>query len=402
MSLICILLLLVGENPETPYRAFDQGDYATALVGLRPLVERGDAKAQYFLARMHLEGFGVRQDSSKAVALLKLASRQEYPDAQIQLADLHFAGEHGVEKNFVKAAELSRASAKAGHVRAAFTYAWMLHRGLGVKVDDAAADKWYLVAAKAGHGLAQTSYALRLLRQPSTPERRAEAIRWLKEAAGQGLAVAQMRLGCCLARGQHCKKDAKKASEWFERAAAQGSARAMFELADLYLHGDGVEQNRERMVELLKASANKGYVVAMFGLGQSYEEGHGGPVDLALSYRWYTRASKKGHLRSKTRLGLMLIDGRGTERKAAEGIKLIESVALAGEPEAQRALARVLDNGSAGYTDPVTALAWARVRERQLGEGGRQLRQEMESKLSLKQRDMAAAIVAELEKKMAD
>ncbi len=47
--------------------AYKRGDYATALREFRPLAERGDAKAQYGLGVMYLNGQGVPQDSAEVV-----------------------------------------------------------------------------------------------------------------------------------------------------------------------------------------------------------------------------------------------------------------------------------------------------------------------------------------------
>ena len=44
------------------YRAYNGGDYATALRNFRPLAERGDAGAQYYLALMYSLGKGVKED----------------------------------------------------------------------------------------------------------------------------------------------------------------------------------------------------------------------------------------------------------------------------------------------------------------------------------------------------
>src|SRR5262249_38882122 len=42
-------------------------DYATAMRLLRPLAERGHARAQYYLGRMYEYGWGVQQSSVQAV-----------------------------------------------------------------------------------------------------------------------------------------------------------------------------------------------------------------------------------------------------------------------------------------------------------------------------------------------
>ena len=47
--------------------AFVKGDYVTALKELRPLAERGNAKAQYRRGRMYEFGQGVAVDKAQAL-----------------------------------------------------------------------------------------------------------------------------------------------------------------------------------------------------------------------------------------------------------------------------------------------------------------------------------------------
>jgi TPR repeat protein len=48
--------------------AAKRGDDATALRLFRPLADKGDAAAQYFLGLMYANGRGVRRDDATAVA----------------------------------------------------------------------------------------------------------------------------------------------------------------------------------------------------------------------------------------------------------------------------------------------------------------------------------------------
>ena len=89
--------------------AFLREDYATELQLLRPLAERGDARAQAVIGIMYDWGLGVRQDYAEAAKWLRLGADQG-----------------------------SRAQGTLGD-----TYA----NGQGVPQDDAEAAKWYRKAA---------------------------------------------------------------------------------------------------------------------------------------------------------------------------------------------------------------------------------------------------------------
>ena len=66
-------------------------DYATALALLRPLAERGDARAQYGIGLMTLHGHGIPQDDSAANQWLRRSADQGYGPAQFRLG-MNYAG----------------------------------------------------------------------------------------------------------------------------------------------------------------------------------------------------------------------------------------------------------------------------------------------------------------------
>ena len=49
------------------FKAFNAGDYATALKEWKPLAEQGNEKAQNILGAMYYEGIGVPQDRKSVV-----------------------------------------------------------------------------------------------------------------------------------------------------------------------------------------------------------------------------------------------------------------------------------------------------------------------------------------------
>ncbi len=56
--------------------AYYKKDYPTALQGFRILSERGNARAQFFLAEMYLSGAGVTRDFDMALKLARAAAEQ--------------------------------------------------------------------------------------------------------------------------------------------------------------------------------------------------------------------------------------------------------------------------------------------------------------------------------------
>ena len=74
------------------FDAYRRGDFATALVELRPLAEAGAPEAQHLLGEMYLHGSGVPADFTAAAEWLRKAARTGHRQAQIALAGLYANG----------------------------------------------------------------------------------------------------------------------------------------------------------------------------------------------------------------------------------------------------------------------------------------------------------------------
>jgi len=93
--------------------AFESGNYPKALEELQPLVEKGDARAQYAMGVMAENGFGMPVNLQQAAAWYLKAAQQGNTDAQFNLGAMY-------------------------------------ERGLGMPADPAQAAHWYLLAAESG------------------------------------------------------------------------------------------------------------------------------------------------------------------------------------------------------------------------------------------------------------
>jgi hypothetical protein len=73
--------------------AYAKGDYATELRLLRPLADRGDARAQYNLGGMYANGSGVTQDDAAALIWYRKAGDQGNAAAQNSLGFVYTNGQ---------------------------------------------------------------------------------------------------------------------------------------------------------------------------------------------------------------------------------------------------------------------------------------------------------------------
>ena len=82
--------------------ALSRGDYATAMRLFRPLAEQGDAKAQFTIGLMYVNGQGVQRNDAEALRWYRLAAERGDARAQFNLGIMYRNGQ-GVPQDYVHA-----------------------------------------------------------------------------------------------------------------------------------------------------------------------------------------------------------------------------------------------------------------------------------------------------------
>lgn len=107
-ALAAILLVLSFAAPVVagPYEdaaaALSRGDYATAMRLFRSLAEQGDAKAQFTIGLMYVNGQGVQRNDAEALRWYRLAADRDDARAQFNLGIMYRNGQ-GVPQDYVRA-----------------------------------------------------------------------------------------------------------------------------------------------------------------------------------------------------------------------------------------------------------------------------------------------------------
>ena len=115
----------------------------------------GDADAMYWIGRCYYNGFGVKEDKTKAVEWWERASGCGHAEATRQLA-LSYEYGLGAEENKKKALGLYLKAVELGDKYAAYKLGLIYHDGrCGVAVNKTEALKWYRVAVERGDTHAQ-------------------------------------------------------------------------------------------------------------------------------------------------------------------------------------------------------------------------------------------------------
>ncbi len=208
-------------------KAYQRGDYATALATWRPLAEAGDPTSQYFLGLLYDKGKGVLQDTVTANRWYEKAAEGGYEHAQYIIAWRYHQGE-GVPRDLQRAVYWFRVSGERGYRGSQFWLGALYARGDGVPVDPVEAGKWYRAAAEQGD--TESMYRLGALYFDGALPDLSQAEHWFRvAAAAQGHRDATFALGRMYLTGRGVPQDEVHALAWFALSARQGRDEAVKE-----------------------------------------------------------------------------------------------------------------------------------------------------------------------------
>ncbi|GMR18852.1 MAG: hypothetical protein BMS9Abin33_1298 [Gammaproteobacteria bacterium] len=178
---------------------YENGNYPEALSIWRTLAALNHAGAQYYLANMYFNGYGVTNDASKALVWYQRA-------------------------------------AERGHVQSQYNMGVAYAKGIGINSDISQAIYWWRQAALSGNADAQFNLGLVYSKGYGINKDLAVAARWWKKAALQGDAAAQFNLGTLYANGEGVGQNLEQAIKLWQQAALQGFPHAVNALKSLSLY----------------------------------------------------------------------------------------------------------------------------------------------------------------------
>ena len=147
------LLLLLACTPlqadiASAMRAYEHGDFATALRELTREAEQGHLGAQYMLGVAYSSGRGVAVNENEALRWFLIAAAKGHADAQYAAGYL-LAGGRGLPRNDAEAAKWYGFAAAQNHAPAQYGLGKMLQEGRGLEKNAAAAAQHFKARRRA-------------------------------------------------------------------------------------------------------------------------------------------------------------------------------------------------------------------------------------------------------------
>jgi TPR repeat protein len=232
-------------------------------------MENGDIHGMFCYATMLEHGRGIAKDEVKAAQLYKRAADAGHDRAQSEYGMLCEFGRSGVPKSQQEAVRYYRMASDQGSPHGMICFADMLGNGIGVPKDTNAAHHLYRLAAERAHPKAlgclgstsailsgfSSSPALRRRGTAGAPDL-SEAYRYYAMAAARGIASATLRMARMMMLGHGTAQSVIGALDMYNTMIERAqNTDAMTQLGVHFLQGEGVQRDADRGIDLLRRAA---------------------------------------------------------------------------------------------------------------------------------------------------
>lgn len=224
--------------------------------------------------------------------------------AQFELARVYLKGAPGLDKDEKKALELLQAAAAQGHAEAMGAVGFIYASGAGVPRNEDEAIRWFRMGAEKGGPKSQLNLGNMLVHGKGTEKNLEEGVAWIQKAADQGLPDAAIAYGNILYFGEYGRAvDYGKAFPYLLKGAESGNAECQNMVGVMFENGKGTLASEATAEKWLRQGAEQGNVKAQSNLGHLL-----GPESEDASRRvealtWLMVASDQNEVMAKQTLG---------------------------------------------------------------------------------------------------
>jgi len=180
--LSCAAVLPARADFDAGMKAYEAGDYETAMKEWLPLAEAGNAEAQFRVGRLYHLGQGFQPNGKLAIYWYSKAIKAGHASARFNLAAILDIGELAPQ-DFKRAREYYHIGALNNHASSQHNLGLMNMTGSGAKPDYVEAYKWFFIASANGEELADKAidFFKRFVSEEKRKKARDAADIWMNE-----------------------------------------------------------------------------------------------------------------------------------------------------------------------------------------------------------------------------
>ena len=245
-------------NLDASVKAYEIGDYRTALAAIRPLALKGNAKAQYYLDMMYMGGRGVIKSPKQGESWIAKSAAQGYGQA---VAELNQIREAFAEVSWkVKGVHRTSSEVRANTVRQKVSAHLTVHQVKTPKNAKSVPVSWtqddaYRYARERNLTDRVESASERRVVWVSSRNSLNTEFSYLKTRAESGDVLAQFHLGMMFIYSDEIEPDVRQGAFWLNKAAKAGVELAAINMANLYFTGNGVNLSEANGMKHLHTEA---------------------------------------------------------------------------------------------------------------------------------------------------
>ena len=317
-----------------------------------------EARSQYIVGSMLIDGVGVEKDSRLGVKWILKSASQDYPDALNQMGIFYETG-FIVEQNFETAAKFYLRASHMAHLDGMTNYAALLLQGKGVEKNEKKAAWLLKKACERNYAKAQNELGVMYYKGLGVEEAPDKAVELFTQSADKGNVYALNNLGIAYEEGKGVVRDYAKATICYEKSARLGNINGLNNLGYIKL----LQKQYDQALDLLHEAADRGSVDAMYNIGNMYRLGLGVTADITIAFKFFYRAATLGHVKSQRIVADMLYSGKYESIPAnkKEAASFYYKAALNGDAESCNNLGIMYEDGCEGlHKDEQKAIEWFR------------------------------------------
>jgi TPR repeat protein len=214
-------------------RAYNRGEYVTAMQWYRKAAQEGDANAQHAVGALYLNGLGVAPNPHEAMRWFRKAAEQGNSDAQFAIGVMYGTGD-SVQLDYAEAMKWYLKAAEQGNSEAQYNIGALYYNGLGIPKNIEEAMKWISKAAEQGNEEAKNKLKELTAASPKFDADQVAALldKRAPSETPENL-TAEYNRGVAYQNGEGVAKNLIQAATWYFRAALQSYEPAKIALARL-------------------------------------------------------------------------------------------------------------------------------------------------------------------------
>jgi TPR repeat protein/serine/threonine protein kinase len=312
---------VVTQREQQAIAFYNQKRYTEAGPLLDQVCSSGGMEACTDLGIIYTNGFGVKQDILRAVALFSKSCDAGYARGCYDLGVSYESG-NGIARDYPRAATYFSKACDAGIGDGCNNLGNLYFDGQGVAQEYSHAMALYSKACDVGNASSCRNIGNMYLRGNGVAQDYSRALSLFSKACDTDSAIGCADLGVMYQDGQGVAQDYFRAAGFYTRSCEADDNKGCDGLGAMYLGGEGVKQDYSHARALFSKVCDKGDGSGCYGLGQMYEHGLGVVRDDSRAAILFSAACDKGNASGCSHLGELYRDGQGIGRDTDRAVQL--------------------------------------------------------------------------------